>query len=100
MAAAPTSPQNAPPTVRASAIPACAPARSRASGVSGPGAIWTNRLLRGGWREGAVGLFLALLTGLDPVVSQLKAREILTLRAHAAAAPKPAALREVVGLGA
>jgi hypothetical protein len=56
--------------------------------------------LRAGWREGGVGLFLALLSGLYPLVSCLKARETLGARLRAVATQPQGGYREVVGLGA
>jgi hypothetical protein len=68
--------------------------------LGGVGAFCKSYLVRRGWREGGVGLALALLSGLFPVVSLLKARETLTARRQAAAAPRPGYGGEVVGLGA
>jgi glycosyltransferase involved in cell wall biosynthesis len=67
-----------------------------AAGVSG---FFNSYLLLAGWREGGVGLCLALLAGFYPVVSHLKAKETLSARLRAVAKPQPA-YRKVVGLGA
>lgn len=57
-------------------------------------------LVCGGWREGGVGLALALLSGFFPVVVHLKAHETLLDRRLAAAAPQEPYAAQVVGLGA
>jgi hypothetical protein len=59
-------------------------------------------VVRGGWREGRLGLLVALLSGLYPVLSRIRARDILESRAAATASAqaetiRPAPLREVVG---
>lgn len=58
--------------------------------LGGLGGFWTSYLLRAGWREGGLGFFLALLAGLYPVTSHLKARETLRARRQAAATPSAA----------
>lgn len=68
--------------------------------AAGVGAFCRSYLLRAGWREGGVGLFLALLCGFYPVVSHVKARETLSARQRAIAANPQPTYREVVGLGA
>jgi hypothetical protein len=67
---------------------------------AGFGGFLGSYLLRAGWREGGVGLGLALLTGFYPVVSHLKAKETLSARGRAVAAHPRPVYREVVGLGA
>jgi glycosyltransferase involved in cell wall biosynthesis len=52
---------------------------------------------RGGWREGRLGFLVAMTTALHPILTHLRAREVLEARARAlAAASRP----EVVGIGA
>lgn len=56
---------------------------------------------RGGWREGRMGLLVALLSGLEPVLTRLKARDVLEARQAAAAeATRPTRAPQVVGLAA
>ena len=45
--------------------------------LGGLGGFCSSYVVRRGWREGGVGLCLALLSGLYPVVSHLKAKEAL-----------------------
>jgi hypothetical protein len=67
--------------------------------VRGAGAFLTAYIGRGGWREGRLGLLVALLSGLFPVLSQMRANDVMAARAMAqAAAARPSAVREVVGL--
>lgn len=47
-------------------------------------------VLRGGWREGRLGLTAALMAGLYPVLVRLRVREILDARREADRAPAPA----------
>ena len=68
--------------------------------AAGLGSFCRSYLLRAGWREGGVGLCLALLCGLYPVVSHLKAKEALSARGRAVAVHPRPAYREAVGLGA
>jgi len=68
--------------------------------LGGVGAFCKSYLVRGGWREGGLGLALALLSAFFPVVSHLKARETLVARLQAAAAPQDRYATAVVGLGA
>jgi glycosyltransferase involved in cell wall biosynthesis len=79
---------------------ACDPGALVPAAVGGLGVFCRSYLMRAGWREGGVGLFLALLSGLYPVVSHLKARETLSARLRAVAAQPQGRYREVVGLGA
>jgi hypothetical protein len=54
---------------------------------------------RGGWREGRLGLLVALLNAMYPLVTQMRAREVLETRETALAqAARPPRAREVVGL--
>jgi hypothetical protein len=64
--------------------------------LEGLGAFCKSYVVCAGWREGGAGLILGLLTGLFPVVAQLKARETLAARLRTPAR----AYAEVVGLGA
>lgn len=54
--------------------------------LSGAGTFLKAYLLRGGWREGRMGLFVALLSGLLPVVARMRAADVLAARAAAEAA--------------
>jgi len=65
---------------------AAEPGRLAPAVLGGLGGFCNSYLVRSGWREGGVGLCLALLSGLYPVVSHLKAKEAL----HAAPRLAPA----------
>lgn len=70
------------------------------SAVSGLGAFLKGYVVRGGWREGRLGLMVALLCGLFPMLSQARAGEVIAARKAALAdAAHAAPLGEVVGLG-
>jgi hypothetical protein len=57
-------------------------------------------VVRGGWREGRLGLLVAALNAVFPLVAQMRTREVLALREAAVAeAAQPTRVREVVGLG-
>ena len=57
-------------------------------------------LARSGWREGRLGLLVAVLNAVFPLVAQMRTREVLALREAAVAeAARPDRMREVVGLG-
>jgi len=43
-------------------------------------AFLSGLLIRGGWREGRLGVLAALLSGLDPVLAELRSREVLARR--------------------
>jgi hypothetical protein len=53
--------------------------------AKGLGRFWTAYIWRQGLREGELGLLIALMAGLDAVLSGMRARELLRLRAAAAA---------------
>lgn len=56
---------------------------------------------RGGWREGRLGLLVALLSGMFPVLSQMRAGDALAAReAVTAETARVSRLHDVVGLGA
>ena len=76
---------------------ACEPGALAPAVFGGVAGFLRSYLVRAGWREGGVGLFLALLSGLYPVVSHLKARETLSARLRAVAAPQKGRYREAVG---
>lgn len=65
------------------------PGRLAPAVLGGLGGFCSSYVVRRGWREGGVGLCLALLSGLYPVVSHLKAKEALETRLPAPAG-KPA----------
>lgn len=63
----------------------------RAGGIlgslaSGLRQFWTSYVWRRGLFEGEIGFLIAMMDGLDPVLSSLRAREILKARAQSAAA--------------
>jgi hypothetical protein len=63
---------------------------------SGVGQFWTSYVWRQGLFEGEIGFLIALMDGLDPILSGLRAREILKARAHnAALAAQPARLGKI-----
>jgi hypothetical protein len=56
-------------------------------------------LARGGWREGRLGFLVATLSALFPVLSQMRAGDVMAARKAAATeAAQPNGLREVVGM--
>ncbi|MDB5495377.1 MAG: glycosyl transferase [Phenylobacterium sp.] len=79
---------------------ACDPGALTPAVAAGLSGFFRSYLLRAGWREGGVGLCLALLAGFYPVVSHLKAKETLGARLRAVAAKPRPGYREVVGFGA
>ena len=62
----------------------------------GAGAFLGGYLARGGWREGRLGLLVAMFSGLLPILSQMRAGEVLAARQAALA--EPARTPDVVGL--
>lgn len=78
----------------------CQPGRLAPAVVGGLGAFCKSYLVRAGWREGGVGLFLALLAAVYPVASHLKAKETLSARLRAVAKPQRGYAGEVVGIAA
>ncbi len=66
----------------------------------GVGAFLKGYVAKGGWREGRLGLLVAMLSGLLPLLAELRAADVLEARRAALAEPaRPARIREVVGLG-
>ncbi|MCR5876307.1 hypothetical protein LRS10_20445 [Phenylobacterium sp. J426] len=67
--------------------------------LSGLGAAAHSYLLRQGWREGRLGLIVALLSGLYPVLIQLRAADLLATREAEAARlqAQPLRLRQAAG---
>ena len=81
------------------------PAHLAAGLASGVGTFFGGYLGRGGWREGRLGLLVALLSGLFPLLSQMRANDVMAARSAAVAdtalvvdTAQPRRLREVVGL--
>lgn len=67
--------------------------------LRGFGAFLAAYVARGGWREGRLGLLVAVLTGLYPLLAQLRAGDVIEARRAAMAeAARPARVRDVVGL--
>jgi len=76
-----------------------APLRMGAGVVTGLGAFLRGYVLRGGWREGRLGLLVALLSGMFPVLSRMRAADVLAARSAASVeAARISRLPEVVGL--
>lgn len=75
-----------------------APGRLWDDVVRGLGRFWTCYVWRQGLREGELGFLISLMAGLDPILSGLRAREILRARAVEAALevqPQPARIGRV-----
>lgn len=72
-----------------------------ASVLTGVATFVRGYLGRGGWREGRMGLLTAILSALFPVLTQMRASDLLVARSAAAAdVARVARLPEVVGLAA
>lgn len=67
--------------------------------VAGAGGLVRSYLLRQGWREGRLGLLVALLSGLHPLLVQMRASELVAAQASRAAEPAPAPLRRAAAAG-
>lgn len=67
--------------------------------VRGMAGFVRSYLVRQGWREGRVGFLLAVLTGLHPLMTHMRAHELLEARgaAQTAEAAHPAPVRRVAG---
>lgn len=79
---------------------ACDPGRLAPAVVGGLGAFCKSYLVRAGWREGGVGLFLALLAAVHPVASHLKAKEALGARLRSTPGPQSGYAAEVMRIAA
>ena len=80
---------------------ACRPALLSGGIAKGAARFFGGYFGRGGWREGRLGLLVAVLGALYPVVVQMRAREVLDARQAAlSAAERTSTLGEVVGLAA
>lgn len=62
------------------------PPRIVTGAIAGAATFLEAYLLKGGWREGRMGLFAGLLSGLLPVVARVRAADVLAARAAAEAA--------------
>jgi len=77
------------------------PAKLGASLLAGAGAFLRGYLGRGGWREGHMGLLVAMLSAIFPVLTQMRAGDVLAARTAATVeAARVSRLRDVVGLAA
>lgn len=78
------------------------PPASLASGLmAGAATFFRAYVGRGGWREGRLGLMVAILSGIFPIVSQMRAGDVLEARdAAVAEAARASRMRDVVGLAA
>ena len=66
----------------------------------GVGAFLRGYVARGGWREGRMGLVTALLSGLFPILSQMRANDVVNARrAVVVQAQHQLPMDKVVGLG-
>ena len=68
--------------------------------LGGLNLFFRSYVARSGWREGRLGFLLATMTGLYPLLSHLRAREVLEARQVVAAAPRRTGRTEVIGIGA
>lgn len=75
-------------------------AQSLALGLlSGAATFLRGYVGRGGWREGRLGLLVAMLSAMFPVLSQVRARDVLDARSAATVeAARVSRLHDVVGL--
>ncbi|WP_296595620.1 glycosyltransferase family 2 protein [Phenylobacterium sp.] len=75
------------------------PARAADGLLAGAGAFMRGYVGRGGWREGRLGLLIATLSALFPLLAQMRAADVVAGRAAASAeAARIARLPDVVGL--
>lgn len=82
-------------------VDAGAPTRLAGGVLAGAMTFARGFLARGGWREGRMGLLIALLSGMFPILSRVRAAELIAARNIASAeSARVARLPEVVGLGA
>lgn len=66
---------------------------------AGAGTFLKGFVVRGGWREGRLGLLVGMLSAIFPVLSQMRAADVLAARTAATAeAARVARLPDVVGL--
>lgn len=80
---------------------ACDPGKLGSGVLGGARQFLRSYLARKGWQEGRLGFLVALMAGLYPVLSHLRAREVLESRRNAMfAEPRRGQVREVVGFGA
>lgn len=67
--------------------------------VKGIGAFFAGFVVRGGWREGRLGLMVSMLSAMHPLLSQMRASDVVTARRAAVVeSDQPVRLRRVVGL--
>lgn len=75
------------------------PAKLSSGLLAGAGAFLRGYVGRGGWREGRLGLLVAMLSAILPVLSQMRAGDVMAARGAATAeAARVSRLRHVVGL--
>jgi hypothetical protein len=71
-----------------------------ASLLMGAGAFVRAYVLKGGWREGRLGLMVAMLSAMFPLVTQMRTRDVAAARILAQApAAHPTRVRELAGAG-
>jgi hypothetical protein len=76
-----------------------APPKLASGLLTGAATFLSGYLARGGWREGRLGLLVAMLSGIFPVLSQMRAGDVLAARSAATAeAARVSRLHDVVGL--
>jgi hypothetical protein len=80
-------------------VDAGAPAKLGSGLLAGAATFLRGYVVRGGWREGRLGLLVAMLSAIFPVLSQMRASDVLAARSAATVeAARVSRLRDVVGL--
>jgi len=65
---------------------------------AGAGAFLAGYIVRGGWREGRLGLLMAMLSAMFPVLTLMRTTDVLEARKAGVAETVQPAMRRVVGL--